>query len=512
MEQAERDEAGGSGVLRGRAQNAPEDGDPGRGPGAGWGMSADEQHSLPRVGAPAKQVKGATRRNEVGHTVRMPRLGSATERGRSRRRPRILPALTATVLLAAACSSQPGPGRASPTPFATAPGAGTPSTAPGPTGSSPTATGATGAPTPRATPSAPRPPASPKPSTAAAPPANPCAIGQQAPPPSSIGANFPTALAVAPDGRLFWAERSGTIRLWQDGAARTFATVSTVTSEAGGGYSERGLLGLAISPTFAQDRFVFAMFSSPDRAHQEIDRWTDCAGRGTDRKTLVRLPAGDDCCHKGGRLAFGPDGKLYATLGDEHVASAAQDTGDVRGKVLRYNPDGSVPGDNPFGGGNPVWAFGFRNPFGLAFSASGQMAVTVNGPTGDAGSPSTGYDSVVAGAGRGAGYQWPLCYGYSHPLAGGSGCGGQPEPTWSSERSTVAPTGAAYVSGAGPSAYADRLVFCTFSEGMKILSGTGAHATVTQGPQGCRLDVVQAPDHAIFYSDTGNIRREPGRG
>ena len=132
----------------------------------------------------------------------------------------------------------------------------------------------------------------------------------------------------------------------------------------------------------------------------------------------MRLPAGTDCCHKGGRLAFGPDGKLYATLGEEHVPSASQNTKDPRGKVLRYNPDGTVPADNPFGAGNPVWAFGFRNPFGLAISPTGQMAVTSNGPSGDAGSPGTGFDVVYADVKAGTGYQWPYCYGYSHPVPG----------------------------------------------------------------------------------------------
>ncbi len=67
-----------------------------------------------------------------------------------------------------------------------------------------------------------------------------CAVGGQTPPSGNIAANFATALAFAPDGRLFWAERSGTVKVWQDGAARTFANVQTVTTEPGGGYSERG--------------------------------------------------------------------------------------------------------------------------------------------------------------------------------------------------------------------------------------------------------------------------------
>src|SRR5207249_1899019 len=102
--------------------------------------------------------------------------------------------------------------------------------------------------------------------------------------------------------------------------------------------------------------------------------WRDCAGAGTDASVVVTLPSGGDCCHKGGRLAFGPDGKLYVTLGDEHAASAAQNTADARGKVLRYNPDGSIPADNPFGATNPVWGSESSTvvPTGAAFvDASG---------------------------------------------------------------------------------------------------------------------------------------------
>jgi aldose sugar dehydrogenase len=343
---------------------------------------------------------------------------------------------------------------------------------------------------------------------ATAPAAEPCSLGPQAPPTATIAANYATALAFAPDGRLFFAERSGTVKVFQDGAIKEFAKVPTVTSEPGGGYSERGLLGLATSPTFATDHFVYAFVSNPDRAHQDIVRWTDCAGTGGAMATLVRLPAGNDCCHKGGRLDFGPDGKLYATLGEEHEAAAAQNTKDPRGKVLRYNPDGTVPGDNPFGAGNPVWAYGFRNPFGLAISSSGQVAITSNGPTGDAASPATGYDIVFDKIDPGSGHQWPHCYGYSHPIAGQTGCGaGQVEPAWSSEMTTVVPTGAAFVDAAGPAGMAGHLVFCTFNSGMLILTPGTPHATVADGPGECRLDVIQGPDHAVYYSDSGHIYR-----
>jgi len=305
---------------------------------------------------------------------------------------------------------------------------------------------------------------------------------------------------------MFWTELTGTIRVWQNGAAQDFASIPTVTTE-NGDYSERGLLGLAISPTFVTDHFVYVFFSDRDRTHQEVLRLHDCAGRGSAPTTLITLPSGDDCCHKGGRLAFGSDGMLYVTLGDEHDAPAAQNPGDVRGKVLRYRPDGTVPPDNPFGSTNPVWAYGFRNPFGIAFSASGQLTVTSNGPSGDAGSPSTGYDLVFLDVKRGGGYGWPNCYGYSHPLAADSCGNGQHGPDWSSETATVVPTGATWVDAAGPSGYAGHLVLCTNATGMLVMTPGSPHAIAAPGPAGCKLDVKQGPDHALYASDTGRIQR-----
>ena len=336
--------------------------------------------------------------------------------------------------------------------------------------------------------------------------ANPCAVGRQSPPSGDIPASFATALAFAPDGRLFYTERAGTVRVWQNGASHVFATVQTVTTERGGGYSERGLLGLAISPTFSADHFVYAFYSDANYTEQHVIRWTDCAGTGTNPTTLLTFPAGSDCCHKGGRLAFGPDRKLYVTLGEEHDAPLAQNTSDVRGKILRYNADGTIPTDNPFGANNPVWAYGFRNPFGIAFSSSGQLAVTNNGPSGDAGSPGTGYDTMIENVPKGAQYQWPLCYGYSHPLQASS-CGNALPPDWSSEQQTVVPGGMAFVDSAGPSAYAGHLVFCTFEAGMRIVTPGSPHASVSAGPSTCQLDVKEGPDRALYFSDQSTIHR-----
>jgi len=242
-------------------------------------------------------------------------------------------------------------------------------------------------------------------------------------------------------------------------------------------------------------------------------RFTECRGEARDETTLVTLPSGPDCCHKGGRLAFGPDGKLYVTLGDEHSvtaesvgdpASVPQDRSDPRGKILRYEPDGSIPPDNPFGPSSPVWASGFRNPFGLAFG-NGEVFVTSNGPTGDIGTPSTGYDLAFR-VRAGAAYQWPACYGYSHLTPGATSCLGRPEPEWSSEETTVVPTGATWVDARGPQPYAGHFVFCS-ENGLQLFTPGSPHATVTTSDPNCVFDVKQGPDGALYFSNMNSIYR-----
>ena len=312
-------------------------------------------------------------------------------------------------------------------------------------------------------------------------------------------ANFATALAWAPDKRLFYAERAGTIRTFDGTTSQLFATVSTSTS------GERGLLGLALSPSFDRDHFVYAFYSrADDLTRQRVVRWLDRGGTGVNVTTIVEnLPAGADCCHKGGRIAFGPDGKLYVTVGENHMAAEAQSTSSLRGKILRYNPDGTVPGDNPFGPSNPVWAIGLRNPFGLAFSADGKLMVTDNGPSGDAGTPGSGWDEVDLVV-RGGNYQWPTCYGDGIHLQG-SRCIGT-APTWQSGSEDLVPTGATFISAQGPTGYQNAFAFCSYLESrLKVMSADGTRV-LFDGPR-CQLDVKEGPDHALYLSDTSAIYR-----
>ncbi|MGI8608739.1 MAG: PQQ-dependent sugar dehydrogenase [Candidatus Dormibacteria bacterium] len=307
-----------------------------------------------------------------------------------------------------------------------------------------------------------------------------------------LGAITPVALAWSPDDRLFWAERGGSVMVYQGGAARTFATVSTTTS------GERGLLGLAISGSS-----VFAFYSNTDGVTQNIIRWTDCAGTATNATMIAaKLPAGSDCCHKGGRLAVSPDGHLFATIGDNHFAAAAQDWSDMRGKVIRFNLDGS---------GRTIWTAGLRNPFGIAFAPDGSLAVTNNGPSGEAGTPcgSCGDEFDWVGTGPGVLYEWATCWGYDHPFGGHSSCQGR-GPQYSTEggpynKSAVyfaAPTGMTWSTGE----YPGHFLFCTYSTS-RLYEYLSQGKVSDTGVGNCRYDVKQGPDGALYTSTDGGIYR-----
>ncbi|HEY8740183.1 MAG TPA: PQQ-dependent sugar dehydrogenase [Candidatus Dormibacteraeota bacterium] len=313
-------------------------------------------------------------------------------------------------------------------------------------------------------------------------------------PGSQLAAAYPVALAWSPNGRLFWAERGGVVKVFQGGAVQTFATVSTSTS------GERGLLGLAISGAY-----VFAFYSSTDGVTQDIVRWTDCGGVAKSQTIIASgLPAGGDCCHKGGRLAVSPDGAhLFMTIGDNQNAPAAQAAGDPRGKVTRFNLDG---------GDRTTWTSGLRNPFGIAFAPDGSLAVTNNGPSTDAGTPcgGCGDEFYLVGASPGMDYQWPYCWGYSHPFNGSGDCHGLPGPQYSTEggpfaRSPaffVAPTGVTWSTGA----YANHFLFCAYST-HHMYEYLGQGNVSDTGVGGCELDVKQGPDGALYTSEEGAIYR-----
>ncbi len=179
----------------------------------------------------------------------------------------------------------------------------------------------------------------------------------------------PTAMAIAPDGRVFIAEKNGRIRIVEDGQLLSGAFLQIEVDN----YNERGLSGIVLSPSFEQDHFVYLFYTVPGDNYNRISRFTangNAALPGSEQ-VLLELEPLAGTIHNGGSLHFGPDGMLYVTVGDGANAENGQNLNTTLGKVLRLRPDGSIPEDNPFYGqlaGNrrAIWAYGFRNPFSAA--------------------------------------------------------------------------------------------------------------------------------------------------
>jgi len=184
----------------------------------------------------------------------------------------------------------------------------------------------------------------------------------------------PTAgMVFAPDGRLFFTEKNtGNIRIIDKDdkiVDRPFATVPNLTVSI-----MYGLLGITIDPDFEQNHYVYTMYSSPKKGDPSqtitrVVRYTDNDGVGEDMKVIFDNIPSYNAFHTGGALAFGPDGKLYVTVGDGDEAPFAMDPNILLGKILRINKDGSIPSDNP-DPKSPVFSIGHRNMFGIAFDPS----------------------------------------------------------------------------------------------------------------------------------------------
>ena len=187
------------------------------------------------------------------------------------------------------------------------------------------------------------------------------------------GIASPTAMELAPDGRIFVCEQGGRLRVIRNGALLPTPFLTLNVDSTG----ERGLLGIAFDPAFGgANNFVYVYYtvlSSP--RHNRVSRFTangDIAVAGSETVILELDNLSGATNHNGGAIHFGPDGKLYVAVGENASPSNSQTLSNRLGKVLRINPDGSIPNDNPFfntatGANRSIWALGLRNPFTFAF-------------------------------------------------------------------------------------------------------------------------------------------------
>ncbi len=185
------------------------------------------------------------------------------------------------------------------------------------------------------------------------------------PEPFLSGLSFPTNMAFAPDGRLFFTEKeTGQIRIVRNGALlpKPFATLPVVSG------AERGLLGIALDPHFDVTPWVYVYFTDATDGRNRLIRIKAHGDVGGAQQTLLDLLDASSGIHNGGDLTFGADGMLYVTVGETGNQALAQDATQLGGKVLRLEPNGSIPADNPFspeGTPNEAWTKGNRNSFGL---------------------------------------------------------------------------------------------------------------------------------------------------
>ena len=227
-------------------------------------------------------------------------------------------------------------------------------------------------------------------------------------------------------------------------------------------------------------------------------RLTDVADKGADLTYIMRdLPSGP--IHNSGTIHFGPDGKLYVALGDNDQGSNAQDLGAIAGKILRVNPDGSIPDDNPFVGQEgkqpAIWAYGLRNPFSFDFDpVSHGLLATENGP-GD----NDELDVIV----KGANYGWPPT-GYKYRP-------GVVEPM-AVMNPPIGPTGMAFYTADQIPDWKNDWFYCNFHQGQLRrvrLAPESRDRIVFEEivKNGCSLNVANGPDGALYYSGPKGIFR-----
>ncbi len=165
---------------------------------------------------------------------------------------------------------------------------------------------------------------------------------------SVSGFNSPTAMALAPDGRIFVCQQGGSLRVIKNGVLLA-TPVLTLTVDGNG---ERGLLGVTLDPNFPQNSYLYVYYTKPTPAvHNRLSRFTlngDVAVPGSELPLLDLDNLSGATNHNGGSIHFGTDGKLYVAVGDNANGANAQSLTILFGKILRLNSDGTIPSDNPF--------------------------------------------------------------------------------------------------------------------------------------------------------------------
>lgn len=308
---------------------------------------------------------------------------------------------------------------------------------------------------------------------------------------------IPWALAFAPDGRLFFTERPGRVRIVQNGQllAQPALTISDALE-----FGEGGVLGIALHPDFAQNRYVFLAYTAQlpgGGLVNRIMRYRETNNTLAEAAVLLdNIPAANG--HDGARVRFGPDRKLYVTVGDASNPQHSQTLSSYAGKILRINDDGTTPADNPYG--SPVWTWGHRHPQGIDWHpTTGDMWASEHGQIGN-----DELNLIV----RGANYGWPL-------IEANQTMPGMVAPVLFYPSPAIAPSGLSFYTSTRIPQFARNIFFATL-RGMHlhrvVLSATNPHTPVAEerlfeGRFGRIRDVITGSDGAIYFTTSNRDGR-----
>lgn len=306
---------------------------------------------------------------------------------------------------------------------------------------------------------------------------------------------IPWSLTFAPDGRLFVTERPGRVRIL-DLTARTMTLALTLDDTFAEG--EAGVLGLTLDPSFSSNRLVYLYYSARvgGGGVNRVVRYREVGGQLGERVVLLdNIPAAGT--HDGGRIRFGPDGLLYITAGDAASASLAQDVASLAGKILRINPDGTTPRDNPFS--SRIYSYGHRNPQGLDWHpVTGDLWASEHGNSGN--------DEINV-IERGVNYGWPR-------IEGSQTMTGMQTPI-TFYNPAIAPSGASFYRGQRFPAFANNFFVATLrgthirrvridpASPRRIM----AQEQLLEGRFGRIRDVITGPDGFLYFATSNNDGR-----
>jgi len=315
------------------------------------------------------------------------------------------------------------------------------------------------------------------------------------------GLSSPTAMAFAPDGRLFVTQQGGALRVIKNGAllSQPFMTLSVNSS------GERGLLGIAFDPDFSSNGFLYVYYTtSTSPVHNRLSRFTasaanpDVVAAGSEVQLLNLPNLSSATNHNGGAIHFGTDGKLYVAVGENANGSNSQSLSTTLGKILRVNRDGSIPSDNPFlaqttGINQAIWAMGLRNPYTFGIDrTNGRIHVN------DVGEGT--WEEVNQGI-AGSNYGWPQVEGNNPPNVAGMR---YPLYTYAHDGSTCAIAGGAFyrpVTSTFPAEYAGRYFFGDYCAGFIRMSSPPNYTSAMGFATGigALVDIQVAADGALYY-------------